>query len=107
MGKASQAKKAARLARESGQVEERPKRHLAFPLAVAGAIVVGVILVVLARQPASTPELTVDPTTVTVDPTTVTVDPTSPSSDPTATTIASGAAETTATTVPTTTAPGQ
>ncbi len=100
MGKASQAKKAARLARESGQVEERPKRHLAFPLAVAGAIVVGVILVVLARQPASTPELTVDPTTVTVD-------PTSPSSDPTATTIASGAAETTATTVPTTTAPGQ
>ncbi len=100
MGKASQAKKAARLARESGQVEERPKRHLAFPLAVAGAIVVGVILVVLARQPASTPELNVDPTTVTVD-------PTSPSSDPTATTIASGAAETTATTVPTTTAPGQ
>ena len=100
MGKASQAKKAARLARESGQVEERPKRHLAFPLAVAGAIVVGVILVVLARQPASTPELTVDPTTVTVD-------PTSPSSDPTATTIASGAAETTATTAPTTTAPGQ
>ncbi|MEI7624196.1 MAG: hypothetical protein WCJ88_11615 [Actinomycetes bacterium] len=100
MGKASQAKKAARLARESGQVEERPKRRLAFPLAVAGAIVVGVILVVLARQPASTPELTVDPTTVTVD-------PTSPSSDPTATTIASGAAETTATTVPTTTAPGQ
>jgi len=100
MGKASGAKKAARLARERGQVEERPKRRLAFPLAVTGAIVVGVILVVLARQPASTPELTVDPTTVTVD-------PTSPSSDPTVTTIASGSAETTATTVPTTTAPGQ
>lgn len=100
MGKASQAKKAARLARESGQVEERPKRRLAFPLAVAGAIVVGVILVVIARQPASTPELTVDPTTVTVD-------PSSPSTDPTATTVAAGTPESTPTTVPTTTATGQ
>ena len=102
MGKASQAKKAARLARESGQVEHRPKRRLAFPLAVAGAIVVGVLLVVIARQPASTPKLNVDPTTVTIDPAT-------PSSDPTATTApgAPGAPESTATTLPTTTATGQ
>lgn len=69
MGKASQAKKAARLARESGQVEARPRRRLGFPLAVAVAIVVGVIVVVLARQPKSTPKLTIDPTTVGADPT--------------------------------------
>ena len=100
MGKASQAKKAARLARESGQIEERPKRRLAFPLAVAGAIVVGVILVVIARQPASTPQLNFDPTAVSVDPTV-------PTADPTATTIAAGATDSTPTTVPTTTATGQ
>jgi hypothetical protein len=74
MGKASQAKKAARLARESGQVEQRPKRRLAFPLTIAAAVIIGIIMVVIARQPASTPNLTIDPTTVTLDPNSVTAD---------------------------------
>lgn len=74
MGKASQAKKAARLARESGQFEQRPKRRLAFPLIVAAAVAIGMIVVVIARQPASTPKLTFDPTTVTVDPNSITAD---------------------------------
>jgi len=74
MGKASQAKKAARLARESGQVEQRPKRRLAFPLTIAAAVIIGIIMVVIARQPAGTPKLTIDPTTVTVDPNSVTAD---------------------------------
>ena len=74
MGKASQAKKAARLARESGQFEQRPKRRLAFPLIVAAAMAIGIIVVVIARQPASTPKLTIDPTTVTVDPNSITAD---------------------------------
>ena len=63
MGKASQAKKTARLARESGQVESHPKRKLAFPLAVAAAVVIGIVLVVIARMPADTPNLNIDPTT--------------------------------------------
>ncbi|HBU02108.1 MAG TPA: hypothetical protein DEB20_06140, partial [Acidimicrobiaceae bacterium] len=62
MGKASQAKKTARLAREGGQVEQRPKRKLAFPLAVAAAVVIGTVLVVIARMPADTPNLNIDPT---------------------------------------------
>lgn len=74
MGKASQVKKAARLDRESGRVEERPKRRLAFPLTIAAAVIIGVLVVVIARQPASTPKLTIDPTTVTVDPNSITVD---------------------------------
>ena len=74
MGKASQAKKAARLARESGQFEQRPKRRLAFPLIVAAAMAIGIIVVVIARQPASTPNLIIDPTTVTVDPNSITAD---------------------------------
>jgi hypothetical protein len=74
MGKASQAKKAARLARESGQVEQRPKRRLAFPLTIAAAVIIGIIMVVIARQPASTPNLTIDPTTVTLDPNSITAD---------------------------------
>jgi len=74
MGKASQAKKAARLARESGQVEQRPKRRLAFPLTIAAAVIIGIVMVVIARQPASTPNLTIDPTTVTLDPNSVTAD---------------------------------
>ena len=74
MGKASQAKKAARLARESGQVEQRPKRRLAFPLTIAAAVIIGIIMVVIARQPAGTPNLTIDPTTVTLDPNSVTAD---------------------------------
>ncbi|MCX6510202.1 MAG: hypothetical protein NT081_05255 [Actinobacteria bacterium] len=74
MGKASQAKKAARLARESGQVEQRPKRRLAFPLTIAAAVIIGIVMVVIARQPASTPKLTIDPTTVTLDPNSITAD---------------------------------
>ena len=99
MGKASQAKKAARLARESGQVEQRPKRRLAFPLAVAAAVVIGVLMVVIARQPASTPKLNIDPTTV--DPTVSTLDP-AVTPDGSSTTIAAGTTDsvpTTATTV--------
>ena len=101
MGKASQAKKAARLARESGQVEQRPKRRLAFPLAVAAAVVIGVLVVVIARQPAATPKLTIDPTTVTLDPTVSTLDP-AVAADGSSTTIANGSTDTipaTATTV--------
>jgi hypothetical protein len=74
MGKASQAKKAARLARESGQVEQRPKRRLAFLLTIAAAVIIGIVMVVIARQPASTPKLTIDPTTVTLDPNSITAD---------------------------------
>ena len=62
------------MARESGQVEQRPKRRLAFPLTIAAAVIVGIVMVVIARQPASTPKLTIDPTTVTVDPNSNTVD---------------------------------
>ena len=96
MGKASQAKKAARLARESGQVEHRPKRRLAFPLTIAAAVIVGIIIVVIARQPASSPKLTIDPTTVTVDPNSIT-------GDSSVTTIAAGGTDA----VPTTLAAGQ
>lgn len=60
MGRASNAKKAARLARENGTVADRPKRKLGYPLAVVAAVVVGVIVVVLARQPAETPTPTLD-----------------------------------------------
>ncbi len=95
MGKASQAKKAARLARESGQFEQRPKRRLAFPLTVAAAVAIGIIVVVIARQPASTPKLTFDPTTVTVDPNSITAESSATTlpaggSDPVPTTLAAG-----------------
>lgn len=93
MGKASQAKKAARLARESGQVEERKKRRLGFPLAVVAAVAIGVIVVALARKPASTPKLTIDPTTVGAD-------PTAPA-DGSSTTVVSGAADAVPSTVTT------
>jgi hypothetical protein len=96
MGKASQAKKAARMARESGQVEQRPKRRLAFPLTIATAVVIGIIMVVIARQPASAPNLTIDPTTVTVDPNSV-------AGDSSATIVPSGGADA----VPTTLTAGQ
>jgi len=101
MGKASQAKKAARLARESGQVEQRPKRRLGYPLAVAAAVLIGILMVVIARMPADTPKLTVDPTTVTIDPTVSTIDPTSATGG-SSTTLASGtdSVPTTATTNP-------
>lgn len=96
MGKASQAKKAARLARESGQVEQKPKRRLAFPLAVAAAVVVGVLVIVIARQPADTPNLTIDPTTLTTDSTVVPGESTTSSVVPTDSTATSSAVPTTA-----------
>jgi len=105
MGKASQAKKTARQARESGQVEPRPKRKLAFPLAVAAALVIGIVLVVIARMPADTPNLNIDPTTVTLDPTISTIDPAAPT-DRTSTTIGAGGTDTAPTTA-TTVAAGQ
>jgi hypothetical protein len=81
MGKASQAKKAARLARESGQPENRSARRLGFPLAVAAAVVIGVV-VVLARRPASQPkanlQLPAESTTVPADAASAT---TAPSAD--------------------------
>jgi len=99
MGKASQAKKAARLAREGGHTEQRPKRRLAFPIAVAAAIVVGVIVVAIARQPKSAPKITIDPTSAT----TTAV----PATDSTVTTVAAGGESATSTTVPTTAAANQ
>jgi hypothetical protein len=82
MGKASQAKKAARLARESGQPENRSARRLGFPLAVAAAVVIGVVVVVLARRPASQPkanlQLPAESTTVPADAASAT---TAPSAD--------------------------
>jgi hypothetical protein len=105
MGKASQAKKTARLARESGQVEPRAKRKLAFPLAVAAAVAIGTVLVVIARMPEDTPNLNIDPTTVTLDPTISTVDPVAPING-SSTTIAAGGTETAPTTA-TTVAAGQ
>ncbi len=101
MGKASQAKKTARLARESGQAEPRPKRKLAFPLSVAAAVIIGIVLVVIARMPEDTPNLNIDPTTVTLDPTVSTIDPAA-TANGSSTTIAAGgidAVPTTATTV--------
>jgi len=84
------------LARESGQVEQRPKRRLAFPLTIAAAVIIGIVMVVIARQPASTPNLTIDPTTVTLDPNSITA-------DTSATTIPAGGTDA----VPTTLAAGQ
>ena len=105
MGKASQAKKTARLARESGQAEPRPKRKLGFPLAVAAAVVIGSVLVAIARMPEDTPNLNIDPTTVTLDPTISTVDPAAPSKG-SSTTVAAGGTDTAPTTA-TTVAAGQ
>jgi hypothetical protein len=99
MGKASQAKKAARLARESGEVEQKRKRRLAFPLAVVGAILVGIIVVAIARQPESAPKLEIDPTTVTSAP--------SASAETTPTSLASDAGGASSTAVPNTVAAGQ
>jgi hypothetical protein len=99
MGKASQAKKAARLARESGQVEQKQKRRLAFPLAIAAAILVGILAVAIARQPESAPKLDIDPTTVTSDP--------AAGSESTTTTVAGEADASLTSVVPSTAAAGQ
>jgi hypothetical protein len=49
MGKASSAKKVARAARAGGSTKSN-QRKLMFPLAVAGIVVVGVLLIVVARS---------------------------------------------------------
>ena len=59
MGKASQAKKAAREARERGEVPARPKRNLRYPAIVAVAVVLGVLIVWYARRPADQPTPTI------------------------------------------------
>lgn len=51
MGKASQAKKAAREARASGTVPARPRRRLGFPALVAAVVVVGALAIWWARRP--------------------------------------------------------
>lgn len=99
MGKASQAKKAARLARESGQVEQKQKRRLAFPLAIAAAILVGILVVAIARQPESAPKLNIDPTTVISEPVT--------GSESTTTSVVGGADASSTSVAPTTVAAGQ
>lgn len=88
MGRASNAKRTAREQRESGVVEPRPKRRLAYPLGVLAAVVIGVIVVVIARQPAETKAPVIDiPAASTTDstiegsatvPTESTVDPSAP-----------------------------
>ena len=68
MGKASQAKKVAREARESGRVEARPKRKLAYPIVITLAVVLGILAVWYARRPADTPTANlVTPEVQTVD----------------------------------------
>ena len=70
MGKASQAKKAAREARESGGGPQRPKRRLGYPLLIMAVVVLGVAAVWWARRPADTPSANlVTPEVQTVDPT--------------------------------------
>ncbi len=81
MGKASQAKKAAREARESGRLPEKPKRKLGYPLIVAAAVVVGAVAVWFASRPADEPTANITPpeiqtpgsSVVTPDPTATTI----------------------------------
>ena len=98
MGRASNAKRVAREARASGTVEPRPKRRLAYPLGVLAAVVIGVIVVVIARQPAETkaPVLDIPAASVTdstiegtaIIPTDSTDDPAAPDSSATTDTTA-------------------
>lgn len=55
MGRAAQAKKAKRIARERGEEPGRSKRRLGYPLIVAAAVLLGVLVVWYARRPADTP----------------------------------------------------
>ncbi len=50
MGKASSSKKVARAARAGGRTSQGPKRKIAFPLGIAAIVVVGVLLVLFARN---------------------------------------------------------
>ena len=87
------------MARESGQVEQKQKRRLAFPIAIAAAILVGILVVAIARQPGSAPKLDIDPTTVTSDP--------AAGSESTTTAVASESDSASTSVVPTTVAAGQ
>lgn len=49
MGKASSSKKVARAARAGGRTTSGPKRQLGYPIAIVAILVVGVLVVVLAR----------------------------------------------------------
>lgn len=65
MGKASSSKKVARAARAGGRTSSGPKRHLGYPLAIGAIVVVGVLLVLVARSEnqeaaAATPVANVD-----------------------------------------------
>jgi len=50
MGKASSSKKVARAARAGGRSSSGPKRRIGFPLGIAAIVVVGVLLVLVARN---------------------------------------------------------
>jgi len=63
MGKASSSKKVARAARAGGRTNKGPKRQIAYPLAIAAIVVVGVLIVLVARNDnqsasAATPTIT-------------------------------------------------
>lgn len=61
------------MARESGQVPARSKRRIAFPLGIAAIVVIGVLVVFLARRPASQPKVSLDtPADINVTPSTET-----------------------------------
>ena len=49
MGKASSSKKVARAARAGGRTTKGPKRQIAYPLAIAAIVIVGVLVVLVAR----------------------------------------------------------
>lgn len=92
MGKASQAKKVAREARERGEVPARPKRRLGYPIVLAVAVLLGVFAVWYAARPADTPtSKIVTPEVQTTDSSVV---------DPTATTVAADAVPTSTTVAP-------
>jgi hypothetical protein len=50
MGKASSSKKVARAARAGGRSSTGPKRQLGYPLAIAAVVIVGILVVLVARN---------------------------------------------------------
>lgn len=67
MGKASQAKKAAREARERGETAPRRRRRPGFAALMALVVVLGAVVIWWARrpEPQSTPDLVVPPVEIT------------------------------------------